>query len=102
MILPVMTIIGLLAYNWRTFSIVWFFFQSVSNKQYTNTIRDLIVNSVFFMLGLDLTIGLIHVNAQQTQKIPACIVAWRNVLPTEKSLVVSFWTLFKVSETKAN
>jgi len=41
MILPV-TILGLLAYNWRMFSIVWFFFQSVdNNKQYTNSIRDL-------------------------------------------------------------
>jgi len=28
MILPV-TIIGLLAYKWRTFSFVWFFFQTV-------------------------------------------------------------------------
>jgi len=67
-ILPV-TIIGLLAKNWRTFSIVWFFFQSVDNEQYTNSIRDLIVITVFFfILGLDLTIGLIHVIAQQIQK----------------------------------
>jgi len=37
MILPV-TIIGLLCTSlyWRTFSIVWFFFQSVDNKQYTS------------------------------------------------------------------
>jgi len=49
MILPVI-IIGLLllAYNWRTFSIVWFFFQSVD---YTNSIRDLIVITVFFHIG---------------------------------------------------
>jgi len=47
MILPV-TIIGLLAYKWHTFSIVWFFFQSVDNKKYTNSIRDLIVITVFF------------------------------------------------------
>jgi len=25
------------------------------------------------------------------------MVAWRKVLPTEKSLVVSFWTLFQIS-----
>jgi len=48
-------------------------------------------------LGLDLTLGLIHVIAQQKQKIRACIVAWRNVLPTEKSLVVSFWPFFQIS-----
>jgi len=42
---------------------VWFFFQSVDNKQYTNSIGDLIVITVFFILGLDLTIGLIHVIA---------------------------------------
>jgi len=53
MILP-MTIIDLLAqlaYNWRTFSSVCFFFQSVISidyKQYTNSIRDLIVITVFF------------------------------------------------------
>jgi len=59
MILPVAY--SVLAYNWRTFSIVWFFFQSVDNKQYTifqsvdnkqytNYIRDLIVIriTVFF------------------------------------------------------
>jgi len=74
MILPV-TIIGLLVYNWHTFSIVWFFFQLVDNKQYTNSIRDLIVITAFFILGLDLTIGLIHVITQQTQKIRACIIA---------------------------
>jgi len=42
------------------------------------------------MLGLDLTIGLIHIIVQQIQKIRACIVAWRKVLPTEKCLVTSF------------
>jgi len=42
------------------------------------------------MLDLELTIGLIHVIAQQIQKIRACIVAWLKVLPTEKSLMVSF------------
>jgi len=47
MSLPV-TIIGLLAYNWRMFSIVWFFLQSVDDKQYTNSIRDLIVITAFF------------------------------------------------------
>jgi len=31
-------------------------------------------------LRLDLTIGLIHVIAQQIQKIQACIVAWQKVL----------------------
>jgi len=46
-------------------------------------------------LRLDLTKGLIHVIAQQIQKIRACIVAWKKVLPTEKSLIVSFWTFFK-------
>jgi len=46
-------------------------------------------------LGLDLTIGLIHVIAQQKQKIQAYIITWKKVLPTEKSLVVSFWTFFK-------
>jgi len=47
MILPV-TIIGLLACNWRTFQIVWFSFQSVDNKQYINSNKDLIVVIVFF------------------------------------------------------
>jgi len=46
-------------------------------------------------LGLDLTTGLIHVVAQQIQKIRACIVAWQKVLPTEKSLVVHFKHIFK-------
>jgi len=46
MILPVTTI-GLLAYNWRTLSIIWFFYQSIDNKQYTNSIRDLFVITVF-------------------------------------------------------
>jgi len=48
-------------------------------------------------LGLDLTIGLIHVIAQRIQKIQACIV-WQKVLPTEKSLVVSFWAFLKISQ----
>jgi len=52
---------------------------------------------LFFILGLDLTIGLIHVIAQQIQKSRACIVAWQKVLPTEKSLLVSFWTFFQIS-----
>jgi len=34
---------------------------------------------------------------QQIQKIRACIVAWRKVLQTEKSLVVSFWTFYQIS-----
>jgi len=37
-------------------------------KQYTNSIRDLIVITVFFVLSLDLIIGVIHVIAQQIQK----------------------------------
>jgi len=49
------------------------------------------------MLGLDLTIGLIHVIAQQIKKTRACIVAWRKVLPTEKRLVTSFWSIFQIS-----
>jgi len=76
-------------------SIARFFFQLVDNKQYTNSIRDLIVITVYFILGLDLTKSKIHVIAQHIQKIRACIVAWQNVLPTEKSLVVSFGTFFK-------
>jgi len=63
---------------------------SIDYKQYTNSIRDLIVLPFFFfffILHLDLTIGLIHVIAQQIQKIRACIVAWQKVLPTEKCLV---------------
>jgi len=68
---------------------------SIDNKQYINSIRDLIVITVFFILHLDLTIGLIHVIAQQMQKIRACIIAWQKVLPTEKYLIVSFWTFFK-------
>jgi len=49
-------------------------------------------------LGLDLTIGLTHVIAQQIQKIRCCTVAIEallKLLPIEKSLVVSFWTFFK-------
>jgi len=52
------------------------------------------INSILFILGIDLTIGLIHIIAQQTQKI-RLYRCYRNVLPTEKSLVVSFWTFFK-------
>jgi len=37
MILPVTTI-GLQAFNWRTFSIVWFFFQSVDLFITNNTL----------------------------------------------------------------
>jgi len=52
LILPVtINSLGLPAYNWRTLSIVWFLFQSVYNKQYTNSMspsRDLIVITVFF------------------------------------------------------
>jgi len=48
-------------------------------------------------LGLDLTIGLIYVIVQQIQKMRVYIVAWRKVLPTEKSLVVSFWSIFQIS-----
>jgi len=56
----------------------------------TNSIRDLDIIATLFMLGLDLTIGLIHVIAQQIQKIRACIFTWRKVLPTEMSLAFSF------------
>jgi len=45
--------------------------QFADNKQYTNCIRDLIVITFFFILD----ISLIHVIAQQIQKIRACIVA---------------------------
>jgi len=46
MILPV-TIIGLLAYK-LAYVFDCLVFLSVSNKQYTNSIRDLIVIAVFF------------------------------------------------------
>jgi len=64
-----------------------FSFSSVDNKQYTNSIRNLNIIAILFILfmghiihvihiihailfmGPDLTIGLIHVIAQQTQKI---------------------------------
>jgi len=39
----------------------------------------------------------LFIQAQQTQKIRACIVAWRKVLPTEKCLVTSFWLTFQIS-----
>jgi len=39
------------------FSIVWFTFQSIDNKQYTNSIRDYIIIAVYFILGFDLTSG---------------------------------------------
>jgi len=47
-------------------SITRFFFQSVDNKQYTNSIGDLNIIAILFILSLDLTIDLIHVIAQQT------------------------------------
>jgi len=48
-------------------------------------------------LRLDLTIGLIHVIAQQTQKIRACIVAnWKGL---SNFILVSFSNF---SETKTN
>jgi len=56
-------------------------------------------------LDLDLTIGLIHVIAQQVQKIRACIVAWRKVLPTDFIFVLSNFILVHFSNfsaTKAN
>jgi len=49
------------------------------------------------MLRLDLTIVIFQVIAQQIQKIRACIVVWRNVLPTEKCLVTWFWSIFQIS-----
>jgi len=48
-------------------------------------------------LSLDLAIGLFYVIAQQTQKIRCLYRCYRNVLPAEKSLVVSFWTFFQIS-----
>jgi len=57
----------------------------------------LLLSFFYFILGLNLTIGLIHVIAQQIQKIQAYIIAWQKVLPIEKSLVVSFWTFFEMS-----
>jgi len=59
--------------------IVLFSFQSIDNKQYTNSIRDLLLLPFFFfILGLDLIIGLFLVVAQQIQKIQCevpCAVA---------------------------
>jgi len=52
-----------------------FFFQSVDNKQYTNYITDLNIIAILFILDLDITIGLIHVIAQQTQKCNASTIA---------------------------
>jgi len=65
--------------------------------EHANSIRGLNVIAILFILGLDLTVGLIHVIAQTVQKIRACIVAWRKVLPTEKYLVTSFWSNFQIS-----
>jgi len=62
-----------------------------------NSIRGLNIIAILF-LGLDLTIDLIHVIAQQIQKFRTCIVAWRKVLPTEKSLVTSFGPFFQISQ----
>jgi len=49
-------------------------------KQYTNSIRDLIVLPLFcffvFILRVDLTIGLIHVIAQQIQKNSSVHRCW--------------------------
>jgi len=55
--------------------------------QYTNSIRDLNIIAILFILGLDLNIGLIHVIVQQIQKIRCFHRCYRNVLPTKKSLV---------------
>jgi len=52
------TIIGLLAYNWRTFSIVRFFFQSVYRLQAIHQLHQrshCFTVFMFFILGLDLT-----------------------------------------------
>jgi len=52
-------------------------------------------------LGLDLTIGLILIIAQQIQKIRckvACTVGIEKYAKTEKSLVISFWTFFQISQ----
>jgi len=48
-------------------------------------------------LGFDLTIGIIHVIAQQIQKTERASLSWQKVLPTEKYLVTSFWSIFQIS-----
>jgi len=53
------------------FSIVVFSFSQYTRRLqaiHYNSIRDLIVLPFFFILCLDLTIGLFHVIAQQIQK----------------------------------
>jgi len=44
----------------------------------------LAITGVRFRLFSDLTISLIHVIAQQIQKIRACIVAWRKLLQLKR------------------
>jgi len=36
-------------------------------------------------------------SSRNRHKIRVYIVAWRKVLPTENSLVISFWTFFQIS-----
>jgi len=74
------------------------FWYKLKNGLYYQTARHF--SFLYEKVGLDLTIGLIHVIVQQTQKPDACAVtieACAKVLPTEKSLVVSFWTFFQIS-----
>jgi len=81
MILPV-TITGLLAYNWRAFSIVWFFSQYRLQAIHYKSIRDLIVITVFFHVASWFSHRPNSCIAQQIQKIKVSIVTWRKVLPT--------------------
>jgi len=53
--------------------------------------------TILFILGLNLTIGFIHVIAQQIPNMRACIIARQKVLPTEKYLVTLFWSIFQIS-----
>jgi len=73
----------------------------VDYKQYTNSIRDLIV-LLFFILRLDLTIGLIHVIAQQIQNIWACIVACSLAKSVANWKVLSNFILVHFSNFSAN
>jgi len=52
---------------------------------------------VFFILHLDLTVGLIRVMAQQIQKSERASLLWRKVLPTKMCLVTSCWSIFQIS-----
>jgi len=70
----------ILAYKLLISSIATFFFQSTDNKQYTNSIRHRIFIIVFFfILGLDLTIGLIPVIAQKIRCAGSLYRCCRNI-----------------------